>query len=101
MFIIRSKQKQFYQFSFHLFLNRLSASALCNIIDMCSDAKDKADPGWQTVNAALQKLGREEAAGVPAKPQVLADVAQKAVAIGQPAIAAVSCCFCGSTVLHY
>ncbi|CAH0628727.1 unnamed protein product [Chrysodeixis includens] len=67
---------------------KLSASALCNIVDMCSDAKDKADPSWQTVHTALQKLGREEAAGVPAKPQVLADVAQKAVAIGHPAIAA-------------
>ncbi|KAH9641898.1 hypothetical protein HF086_011648 [Spodoptera exigua] len=64
------------------------ASAVCNIIELCSDTKDKADPNWKSVDEALSRLRREEAAGVPARPQALAEVAQKAATVGLPGIAA-------------
>lgn len=63
---------------------------MCSIIELCSDTTDKADPNWKSVDEALRRLRREEAAGVPARPQALAEVAQKAATIGLPGIAAVS-----------
>ncbi|KAJ8725153.1 hypothetical protein PYW07_016111 [Mythimna separata] len=69
-------------------VQKLSATAVCNIIEMCSDTQDKADPLWKSVEVALQRLRKEEAAGVPARPQALADVAKKAAAVGLPGIAA-------------
>ncbi|XP_026765066.2 protein PTCD3 homolog, mitochondrial [Galleria mellonella] len=69
---------------------KLSATTLSNIIELCSDTQDKSDPNWDTVSEALQKLRRSEAVGVPNKPQVLADVAQKAATVGKAGIAAVA-----------
>ncbi|KAM3968051.1 small ribosomal subunit protein mS39 [Aphomia sociella] len=69
---------------------KLSATALSNIIELCSDAQEKTDPSWDTVSEALQKLKRSEAIGVPNKPQVLADVAQKAATVGKAGIASLA-----------
>ncbi|KAJ8727118.1 hypothetical protein PYW08_015515 [Mythimna loreyi] len=69
-------------------VQKLSATAVCNIIEICSDTQDKADPHWKSVEEALQRLRKEEAAGVPARPQALADVAKKAATVGLPGIAA-------------
>lgn len=69
---------------------RLSATALANIIELCSDVDDKADAGWEVVGEALGRLRSEQAIGVPDKPAVLAGVAKKAATIGKPGISAVS-----------
>lgn len=68
----------------------MSATALSNIIELCSDVTDKEDPAWETVSEAIQRLRAEQATGVPSRPSVLATVAEKAAAIGKPTIAAVS-----------
>ncbi|CAG9792120.1 unnamed protein product [Diatraea saccharalis] len=67
---------------------RLSADAITNIIELCSDVKDKSDPAWDTISEGLQRLKQTEATGVPTKPQVLADLAQKAASMGKLGIAA-------------
>lgn len=69
-------------------VQKLSATAVCSIIELCADSTDKADPNWKSVDEALRRLRREEAAGVPARPQALANIAQKAATIGLPGIAA-------------
>nr|XP_049696838.1 protein PTCD3 homolog, mitochondrial [Helicoverpa armigera] len=69
-------------------VQKLSATAICNIIEMCSDTKDKADPHWKNIEEALDRLRREEAAGVPERPQAIADVAKKAASVGLPGVAA-------------
>ncbi|XP_026327030.1 protein PTCD3 homolog, mitochondrial [Hyposmocoma kahamanoa] len=66
---------------------RISAAGLTNIIELCSDAQDKADQAWDSVAEALQRLRRDEAVGVPHNPQVLANVANKSAAIGKQDIA--------------
>ncbi|CAB3235945.1 unnamed protein product [Arctia plantaginis] len=67
---------------------KLSATALCNIIHMCSDTQDASDSAWDSISSALQRLRREEAAGVPREPQALTEVAQKAATLGKHGIAA-------------
>ncbi|KAJ0179470.1 hypothetical protein K1T71_005182 [Dendrolimus kikuchii] len=69
-------------------VKKLSANAISNIIELCSDTIDKADPIWDSVEAGIQKLQREEASGVPTNPQAIVDVAQKAAALGKQGIAA-------------
>ncbi|XP_028163775.1 protein PTCD3 homolog, mitochondrial [Ostrinia furnacalis] len=69
-------------------MQKLSANAVSNIIELCSDVKDGSDTKWETVSEALQKLKHSEATGVPSRPQVLADVAQKAASVGKLGIAA-------------
>ncbi|XP_023938171.2 protein PTCD3 homolog, mitochondrial [Bicyclus anynana] len=69
---------------------KLSASALSNIVELCSDTQDKLDPNWSTVENAVQRLRDEQAAGVPARPQILADLAQKAATVGKPELAALA-----------
>ncbi|CAG9091060.1 unnamed protein product [Plutella xylostella] len=66
---------------------QLSAQALTNIIQLCSDVTDKADPHWEAVSEAAQRL-RKEAVGVPTDPSVLSSVAQATAAKGKPGIAA-------------
>ncbi|XP_048481128.1 protein PTCD3 homolog, mitochondrial isoform X3 [Plutella xylostella] len=66
---------------------QLSAQALTNIIQLCSDVTDKADPHWEAVSEAAQRL-RKEAVGVPSDPAALAAVAQATAAKGKPGIAA-------------
>ncbi|CAH0397568.1 unnamed protein product [Chilo suppressalis] len=67
---------------------KLSADAMANIVALCSDVKEKSEPDWDTVSEALNRLKRNEAAGVPSKPQVLADMAQTAASMGKLGIAA-------------
>ncbi|XP_053600276.1 small ribosomal subunit protein mS39 [Plodia interpunctella] len=69
---------------------KMSATSLSNIIQLCSDTQDKADPGWESVVVALQKLRGAEAVGVPSDPLVLADVARRAASVGKAGIATVS-----------
>ncbi|XP_049865455.1 protein PTCD3 homolog, mitochondrial [Pectinophora gossypiella] len=69
---------------------KLSASALSNIIELCSDEAEAAAPAWETVSEALQRLRRGEAAGVPHNPQALAQVASKAATIGKQGIASMA-----------
>ncbi|KAI5641169.1 pentacotripeptide-repeat region of PRORP domain-containing protein [Phthorimaea operculella] len=69
---------------------KLSANALSNIIELCSDAKDKDDACWEAVNEALQRLRKDEASGVPSNPQAIADVATKAATIGKQGVASVA-----------
>lgn len=69
-------------------VKKLSANAVANIIELCSDSKEKSDPVWDSVDTAIQKLQREEASGVPSNPQTIADAAQKAIAVGKQGIAA-------------
>lgn len=69
-------------------VQKLSATALCNIIELCSNTQDKSEASWQTVNDALERLRREEAVGVPRSPAALAKVASQAATIGHHAIAA-------------
>ncbi|XP_013174951.1 PREDICTED: protein PTCD3 homolog, mitochondrial [Papilio xuthus] len=69
-------------------VQKLSATAMTNIIELCSDVTDKADEGWEKVSQALDRLRSQQAAGVPARPQVLAQVAQRAATVGRPTIAA-------------
>ncbi|CAK1578571.1 unnamed protein product [Parnassius mnemosyne] len=69
-------------------VQKLSATAISNIIELCSDVQDKADPGWDIVGEALNKLRAEQAMGVPARPEILIEVAKKAATVGKPGIAA-------------
>ncbi|KOB72946.1 Pentatricopeptide repeat domain 3, partial [Operophtera brumata] len=57
-------------------------------VNLCADTSDQADPVWEAVEKAIQLLKSEEAAGVPARPQALADVAVKAATVGKQGIAA-------------
>ncbi|KAG7305494.1 hypothetical protein JYU34_009563 [Plutella xylostella] len=66
---------------------QLSAQALTNIIQLCSDVTDKADPSWEAVSEAAQRL-RKEAVGVPTDPAALAAAAQATAQKGKPGIAA-------------
>ncbi|XP_034825130.1 small ribosomal subunit protein mS39 [Maniola hyperantus] len=69
---------------------KLSATALSNIVELCSDTQDKLDPNWTAVENAIQKLRNEQATGVPERPQALADVAQKAATVGKTELAALA-----------
>ncbi|XP_013185888.2 small ribosomal subunit protein mS39 [Amyelois transitella] len=71
-------------------VQKISATSLSNIIELCSDSQDKSDPGWESVVVALQKLRGSEAVGVPHNPQVLAEVADRAARVGKAGIAAAS-----------
>ncbi|XP_068627800.1 small ribosomal subunit protein mS39 [Battus philenor] len=71
-------------------LQKLSATAISNIIELCSDVTDKDDPCWEQVGLALNKLRMEQAAGVPARPEILVQAAKKAAAVGKPGIAAMA-----------
>lgn len=89
MFYLVKKVQLYKQYTLYYF-HRLSATALCNIIHMCSDTQDASDSAWESISSALQRLRREEAAGVPREPQALIEVAQKAATLGKHGIAAVS-----------
>ncbi|XP_075972245.1 small ribosomal subunit protein mS39 [Anticarsia gemmatalis] len=71
-------------------VEKLSATAVCNIIEMCAEGPAGAEheARWDAVSGALQRLRREEAAGVPAAPGALAQVAVKAAQAGKHGIAA-------------
>ncbi|XP_061706379.1 small ribosomal subunit protein mS39-like isoform X2 [Cydia pomonella] len=71
-------------------VQKLSATALSNIIEMCSDVPDKSDPMWDVVLDTLDGLRREEAAGVPARPEIFTETAKKAAAVGKPAVSAMA-----------
>ncbi|CAH2062952.1 unnamed protein product, partial [Iphiclides podalirius] len=68
-------------------IQKLSATALTNIIELCADAGAE-EGGWERAEQALARLRGERAAGVPARPQVLAELAPRAAAAGKPALAA-------------
>ncbi|CAG4941282.1 unnamed protein product [Colias eurytheme] len=67
---------------------KLSASSLTNIIELCSDVKDKEDQSWEVVGEGLKRLREEQATGVPDKPEVLVEVAKKAASVGKPGLSA-------------
>ncbi|CAH0721551.1 unnamed protein product, partial [Brenthis ino] len=69
---------------------KLSASALANIIELCSDSSDKAAPAWAAVQEALARLRGARAPGVPARPAALAAAARRAAAAGLPGLAAIA-----------
>ncbi|KAL0839744.1 hypothetical protein ABMA28_016385 [Loxostege sticticalis] len=69
-------------------VQKLSANAVSNIVELCSDVKDTADANWDAVSEGIQRLKQSEATGVPSRPQALADVAQRAATAGKLGIAA-------------
>ncbi|CAK1551948.1 unnamed protein product [Leptosia nina] len=69
-------------------IQKLSASALTNIIELCADVKDKADESWEVVGEALARLRSEQASGLPSRPEVISSVAKKAATYGKPGLAA-------------
>ncbi|KAG6450726.1 protein PTCD3 homolog, mitochondrial [Manduca sexta] len=69
-------------------LPKLSATALSNIVELCATSEDAASASWSAAEAALRRLQRGDATGVPARPQALAEVAEKAAAVGKQGVAA-------------
>lgn len=67
--------------------NRLSASALCNVIDLCSSDAEGSDECWSMIKDALQRLHSGEATGAPTTPGTLATVATRAASVGQNSVA--------------
>ncbi|XP_041972653.1 protein PTCD3 homolog, mitochondrial-like [Aricia agestis] len=69
---------------------KLSATALTNILELCSDTTDKDDPNWEMVENVVHKLRSEQTIGVPSNPQAIADVAEKAATVGLPSLASLA-----------
>ncbi|XP_028038026.1 protein PTCD3 homolog, mitochondrial [Bombyx mandarina] len=69
---------------------KLSATALSNIIELLSDVSDKSSERWTSVETALNKLKQEQATGVPSKPEAISTLAEKAASMGKLEIAAMA-----------